>query len=988
LRFDAAFVLLRQQSKESIVTANKSFLSDLLQTISDRGRELLSRARGRSKPSGEVRTENLVELCEHLLSGRGEASGVALAAEILEDYRELKTGERVAFFEALAHRFGPDRERLKKAAQNYVDKQNEAAEAELHDASEPRRQEIVRRLNLAPDGTESLVLMRSHLLDALERRSDLAAVDRDFVHLLGSWFNRGFLVLRRIDWSSPAIVLEKIIRYEAVHEIRDWDDLRARIDPADRRCYAFFHPALIDEPLIFVEVALTREIPGAIGPILARGRAPIDPREATTAVFYSISNTQRGLAGVSFGSFLIKQVAEEISREFPKLETFVTLSPVPGFAKWLARERAAAASNAIHESDRAALALLDRLGWEQNEKTRNQLAGTLTALAAHYFLHGKTSYGRPLDPVARFHLGNGAALAHIHANADLSPRGLVQSHGVMVNYRYDLSEIEKNHEAYAENSEVVASKDVRKLSRQPQPARPQLARIPAMNSSNHLFSALEAAIASREKVLIELPDGGTLTYGEVFDLAGKISAHLIRRGVTPGDRVAVQVEKSWQNLALYLGVVRAGGVYLPLNTAYPLAELEYFLGDAEPRIVVCKPETESGVRELAGRLKIATVETLGVNGDGTLLQNTKDATAAAPVPRAAADLAAILYTSGTTGRSKGAMLSHENLLSNARTLKEYWHYTSEDVLLHALPIYHTHGLFVAMNVVLLSGASMIFFSKFDADEMIRLMPKATSMMGVPTFYVRLADHPKVTKEATAHMRLFVSGSAPLLAETHRAFLERTGHAILERYGMTETNMNTSNPYDGERVPGTVGFPLPGVELRIADPESGKLLAQGEIGVIEVKGPNVFQGYWRMPEKTAAEFRADGFFITGDLGKLDERGYVHIVGRGKDLVISGGFNVYPKEVETEIDAIAGVMESAVIGVAHPDLGEGVTAVVVRAKGSALSEAEILGALEGRLARFKQPKRVFFVEDLPRNAMGKVQKNVLRDTYAKTYSKNVA
>jgi malonyl-CoA/methylmalonyl-CoA synthetase len=334
------------------------------------------------------------------------------------------------------------------------------------------------------------------------------------------------------------------------------------------------------------------------------------------------------------------------------------------------------------------------------------------------------------------------------------------------------------------------------------------------------------------------------------------------------------------------------------------------------------------------------------------------------------------------------MLSHENLLSNAQTLKNYWRFTDNDMLLHALPIYHTHGLFVAMNVILLSGASMIFFGKFDAEEMIRLLPKATSMMGVPTFYVRLADHPKVTRDSTKHMRVFISGSAPLLAETHRLFAERTGHAILERYGMTETNMNTSNPFEGERIPGTVGFPLPGVELRIADPESGKVLKTGEIGAIEVKGPNVFQGYWRMPEKTAAEFRADGFFITGDLGKVDERGYVHIVGRGKDLVISGGFNVYPKEVEGEIDAVPGVVESAVIGVAHPDLGEGVTAVVVKARTSPLSETDILAALEGRLARFKQPKRVFFVDDLPRNAMGKVQKNVLRDTYAKTYSKSVA
>jgi len=979
--------LVRKKAKQP-VTTNKSFLSDLLQSISERGRELLARARGRGKPSGEVRTENLVELCEHLLSGRGEASGVALAAEILDAYRDLKTGERVAFFEALAHRFGPDRKRLKSAAESYLTKPSEAGEEELQEAAEPRRQEIVRRLNLAPDGTETLVAMRAHLLDALSRRADLAAVDRDFVHLFSSWFNRGFLVLRRIDWSSPAIVLEKIIRYEAVHEIQDWNDLRARIDPPDRRCYAFFHPALTDEPLIFVEVALTKEIPGAIAPILARGRKPLDPREATTAVFYSISNTQKGLAGVSFGSFLIKQVAEEISREFPKLETFVTLSPVPGFAKWLARERKTEVSGAIHDSDRAALALLDTPGWEQNEKSRAQLEAPLSALAAHYFLNAKTSYGRPVDPVARFHLGNGAALAHIHAFADLSPRGLQQSHGIMVNYHYDLAEIEKNHEAYAEASEVVASKEVRKLLRPENPARTAPARLPRMNATNYLYSALEAAIPSRQKALIELPDGKQISYGEVFDLSGKISAYLLECGVTPGDRVAVQIEKSWQNLALYLGVVRAGGVYLPLNTAYPLAELEYFLGDAEPRVVICKPETEAGIRDLAAKLKIGTVETLGINGDGSLLEKAKQLAAATPVARGKDDLAAILYTSGTTGRSKGAMLSHENLLSNAVTLKDYWRFTEKDVLLHALPIYHTHGLFVAMNVVLLAGASMLFFGKFDADEMIRLMPKATSMMGVPTFYVRFADHPKVTRESTKHMRLFVSGSAPLLAETHRAFSEKTGHAILERYGMTETNMNTSNPYDGDRIPGTVGFPLPGVELRVADPESDKVLPQGEIGVIEVKGPNVFRGYWRMPEKTAAEFRAEGFFITGDLGKIDERGYVHIVGRGKDLVISGGFNVYPKEVEGEIDAIPGVVESAVIGVAHPDLGEGVTAVVVKTKTSALTEAEILGALEGRLARFKQPKRVFFADDLPRNAMGKVQKNVLRDTYAKTYSKSVA
>ena len=353
------------------------------------------------------------------------------------------------------------------------------------------------------------------------------------------------------------------------------------------------------------------------------------------------------------------------------------------------------------------------------------------------------------------------------------------------------------------------------------------------------------------------------------------------------------------------------------------------------------------------------------------------------VVRGPDDLAAILYTSGTTGRSKGAMLSHENLASNARTLVDVWRFTRDDTLLHALPIYHTHGLFVAINTLLMAGGRTIFMPKFDPDMLMRFLPNATSMMGVPTFYVRLLEQPGLTKDATAHMRLFVSGSAPLLADTHRAFSTKTGHAILERYGMTETNMNTSNPYDGERIPGTVGHPLPGVDLHIADPDSGAVLPQGEIGVIEVRGPNVFRGYWRMEEKTKAEFR-NGFFISGDLGRIDERGYVHIVGRGKDLVITGGFNVYPKEVENEIDALPGVVESAVVGLAHPDFGEGVTAIVVKHDAAVLTEEEIVAALSSRLAKFKQPKRVMFVEDLPRNAMGKVQKNVLREKFAGLYA----
>ncbi|MFL6840495.1 MAG: malonate--CoA ligase, partial [Bradyrhizobium sp.] len=457
------------------------------------------------------------------------------------------------------------------------------------------------------------------------------------------------------------------------------------------------------------------------------------------------------------------------------------------------------------------------------------------------------------------------------------------------------------------------------------------------------------------------------------------------RGVKPGDRVAAQTEKSVSGLALYLAAVRAGAVYLPLNTAYTLNELDYFITDAEPSLVVCDPSKAEGIGAIAAKVR-GKVETLGADGEGTLT----DAAAKAKrefntVARGNDDLAAILYTSGTTGRSKGAMLSHDNLASNSLTLVDYWRFTKGDVLIHALPIYHTHGLFVASNVTLFARASMIFLPKFDPDLTIKLMARSTVLMGVPTFYTRLLQSPALTKESTKHMRLFISGSAPLLADTHREWADRTGHAVLERYGMTETNMNTSNPYDGERVPGAVGHPLPGVSVRVTDAETGKVLPPEAVGMIEVKGPNVFKGYWRMPEKTQAEFRDDGFFITGDLGKIDNKGYVHILGRGKDLVISGGFNVYPKEIESEIDAMPGVIESAVIGVPHADFGEGVTAVVVCNPGARVDEATVLKLLEGRLAKFKMPKRVFVVDELPRNAMGKVQKNILRDTYSDIYSK---
>jgi len=476
----------------------------------------------------------------------------------------------------------------------------------------------------------------------------------------------------------------------------------------------------------------------------------------------------------------------------------------------------------------------------------------------------------------------------------------------------------------------------------------------------NLFDVLTAnAIPSAP--FLERPDGTVDAYADLMAQTARLANALVARGLRPGDRVAAQLEKTPENLYLYLATVRAGAVFLPLNTAYTDAEVDYFVSDAEPRLLV---------------------------RDDTLAELAEEARGFAPefdtVAREPDDLAAICYTSGTTGRSKGAMLTHANLASNAATLTKLWRFTADDVLIHALPIYHVHGLFVATNVVLSAGASMIFRSKFDAAEVLSLFPRATALMGVPTFYTRLLAQPGLTREAAAHMRVFISGSAPLLADIHREWAERTGTAILERYGMTETGMNTSNPYDGERVAGTVGFPLPDVALRIADPDTGRVLPRGEIGVIEVKGPNVFAGYWRMPDKTAAEFRADGFFITGDLGRIDERGYVHIVGRGKDLIISGGLNVYPKEVETEIDALPGVVESAVVGLSHPDLGEAVTAVIAAAPGSILTEAEVLSALSARLAKYKQPKRVLFVEDLPRNAMGKVQKALLRQQYAKLYA----
>jgi malonyl-CoA/methylmalonyl-CoA synthetase len=505
--------------------------------------------------------------------------------------------------------------------------------------------------------------------------------------------------------------------------------------------------------------------------------------------------------------------------------------------------------------------------------------------------------------------------------------------------------------------------------------------------TSHLFSALRARMPDAGRTFIETAGGEVIRYGDLLRETARLAAALGRLGVEPGDRVAVQVEKSAEAILLYLATVRAGAIFLPLNTAYTLAELDYFLGDAEPKLVVSDPAKREGIAALAARHG-GTVETLGADGRGSLMDKAagvsdEEAADFIDVPRGPDDLAAILYTSGTTGRSKGAMLSHDNLLSNALTLVDYWRFTDKDVLLHALPIFHTHGLFVATNTLLAAGGAMIFLPKFDPDAVMRHLPRATSMMGVPTFYVRLLQHEGLTRAATAHMRLFISGSAPLLADTHREWQERTGHAILERYGMTETNMNTSNPYDGDRVAGTVGFPLPGVALRVVDQETAAPVPSGDIGIIEVRGPNVFKGYWRNPEKTKEEFRADGFFITGDLGKVDDRGYVHIVGRAKDLIISGGFNVYPKEVEEAIDALPGVVESAVIGVPHPDFGEGVVAAVVVERDAPIEPSTIAEALAERLAKFKQPKRIHIVEELPRNTMGKVQKNLLRQRFADAF-----
>ncbi len=496
----------------------------------------------------------------------------------------------------------------------------------------------------------------------------------------------------------------------------------------------------------------------------------------------------------------------------------------------------------------------------------------------------------------------------------------------------------------------------------------------------NLYSIFESRFpADRARPLLLLPGGRELTYAEAEQGAARYAALFTQLGLRPGDRVAVQVEKSPEALLLYLGCLRAGLVYLPLNNAYQEGEIAYFLGNAEPRAIVAQPGNLAWMKPLASGCHIEHVLTLDEDGQGTLVDAARGLPPRfATVERADGDLAAILYTSGTTGRSKGAMLTHRNLASNAEVLHRAWGFGPGDVLIHMLPLFHVHGLFVACHCVLMNGTAMRFHPRFDARRALEDFATSSIFMGVPTFYTRLLAEPGLTREACARMRLFVSGSAPLLAETHVDFEARTGHRILERYGMTETGMLTSNPLHGERRPGSVGPPLPGTRVRIVD-DADIACKAGEIGHVQVKGDSVFPGYWRMPERNAEEF-ADGWFRTGDMGSLSGDGYLTIVGRSKDLIITGGYNVYPKEIELALDELPGVQESAVVGVPHPDFGEAVTAIVVpRAGGSRPSENEVIAALKRKLANFKVPKRVYVVDELPRNAMGKVQKNVLRERY---------
>lgn len=506
--------------------------------------------------------------------------------------------------------------------------------------------------------------------------------------------------------------------------------------------------------------------------------------------------------------------------------------------------------------------------------------------------------------------------------------------------------------------------------------------------SENLYSIWEERFPPGSAPAFTLPDGQRTSYNQLLQLVGRYTNALRSLGVQPGDRICVQVEKSIANVALFLASLKAGAIYNPLNTAYTAAEMDYFFSDAQPSLGVVAPQNKDILQPIARKHGVRALETLDADGQGSLAAAAEaEAPEAETWPCGSDDVACIIYTSGTTGQPKGAMITHGNIASNVRALWEIWRFRPGDVLLHILPIFHVHGLFVALGTALYNGSEIIWLPKPDFDEIIKALPKATVMMGVPTHYARLLERPDFNAEVTRNMRLFTSGSAPLLPQIHREFEKRTAHKILERYGMTEAGMICSNPYDGERIPGTVGYPLPGISVRITG-KDGKPLPPGEVGMVEVKGPNVFKGYWRRPEKTAEEFREDGFLITGDQGVLSDDGRLSIVGREKDMIISGGLNVYPKEIETELDNLDCIGESAVIGVPHPDFGEGVIAVATRGEGPPRSESEIIAALSEKLAKFKVPKRIFFVDQLPRNTMGKVQKAELRQAFAHTFENNAS
>ncbi|GAA1174789.1 AMP-binding protein [Nesterenkonia xinjiangensis] len=960
---------------------------------------ILRRRRGDAHPEPEAPPlDQLIAACEVLMSDIGEASLRAVAARGLQAYRQLDDAARLVFFTHVVEAHGADDDAVRAAYQQWeqaVGQDRQQALTQLFDVVEPARQQLLRRMNHAPDATRALVDMRADLRRLLPAHPELRPLDHDFRHLLVSWFNRGFLRMEEITWDSPKELHQHLLRFEKVHPMADRAELRRRLQPRDRRCYAFFHPATGEVPLIFVEVALVDGIPRRVGPLLDSGPA-LNPARADTAALYSINNALEGLAGISFGSFLIKQVIEQVNQQLPHLEQFVTLSPIPGFRRWLESQDdpellklAIDLAAAVEESPLAEVSGED--GAEA--ALRERLLPALT----RYITEERRADGRPVDPVARFHLGNGAAAWQLHWPAHDSAAALAQSYGAMITYRYEPDELERRHEDFVRHRRVAVDGPLAELAdatrpdtTRPEATRPDDPRGPASmaDAFTPIHRSFEAQAARQpDKVLFHLPDGGTLTYAETEHTVRRIAARLLADGVEPGDRVAAQVEKSPEALALYLAVLRVGGIFLPLNTAYTGKEMDYFLGDAEPRVLVCSPERQqehaarTGGGDRAGEVALV-IETLGAGGEGTLLSS--ETTADESFQPDADTPASILYTSGTTGRSKGAVLTHGNLASNCQALLEAWRYTDQDRLIHALPIFHIHGLFVAANMTLVAGASMHWLPTFDAEAILDLMPTSTVLMGVPTFYTRLLKSDRLTPQTCAAMRLFVSGSAPLLAADHEAFEAATGHAILERYGMTETGMNTTNPYDGARKPGTVGRPFPGVQIRITERETGAEVPDGEVGLVEVRGPNVFAEYWRMPEKTASEFREDGFFITGDLGRIDEDGYLCIVGRDKDLVISGGYNIYPKEIEELIDAVDGVAESAVIGVPHSDFGETVVAVVVPQPGSSPEPQGILAAISDDLARFKQPRAVEIVDALPRNVMGKVQKAELRKRYAELFT----